>query len=615
MNKTEKIICLFLGLALVWCFMSGKDVQPPKDVEKDSGSALEQKSEELSIATNNVSSVTNAVNAAVPSVTNGTNVVALSVSQTNLTETVNAESASKVKLLPEVPEEIFVLENDDLKLELTSWGAGVKNATLKRYAKDKGEIGDDNPPVELDYSQSPLGTIKGLKGFDDNAGLIYGLKEKGDDHVVFTNGESKIERKITLKSNYKVVFEDSFGDASLLKDGNSMSMGVMTMGKSSNDMLSIDGLREGEVLNYGTDDDVDSKLFSLLAGDAAGGCSCSGPREVGKDDPVGQSQTIEGKHDWIALKNRFFVTSLVGSSQDNKGFKANVNRNIDLPVYRPYDAGVDVLFGGEVEKRTTEFYIGPKEQALLADNEMKEVMEFGFWSFLCYPMVWILNFFHSLIPNYGVAIILLTILVRLVFWPLTRKSTEGMKKMQEIQPLLKELQAKFKDNPQRLQQETWALYREKKVNPLSSCLPMLIQIPIFIALFNVLRSMVELRYASFLWIDDLSAPEHLFASVFPFGGLNILPILMAATMYLQSRLTPSAGDPNQQRMMTLIMPIMMLVMFYNFASALSLYWTVSQILSIIQMWMMRRETARKAKVLEPEVIDPPSPTRQMRRHS
>ena len=250
----------------------------------------------------------------------------------------------------------------------------------------------------------------------------------------------------------------------------------------------------------------------------------------------------------------------------------------------------------------------------MGDNGMKEVMEFGFWSFLCYPMVWLLNIFHSVISNYGVAIILLTIFVRLVFWPLTRKSTEGMKKMQEIQPLLKELQTRFKDNPQRLQQETFALYREKKVNPLSSCLPMLIQIPIFIALFNVLRSMVELRYAPFLWIDDLSAPEGLFASWFPFGGLNILPILMAATMYLQSKLTPSAGDKNQQRMMMVFMPIMMLVMFYNFASALSLYWTVSQVLSIIQMWMMRREAARKAKVLEPEVIDPPSPTRQMRRH-
>lgn len=284
-------------------------------------------------------------------------------------------------------------------------------------------------------------------------------------------------------------------------------------------------------------------------------------------------------------------------------------------MYRPKDAKVKVLFPAGVETRKSEFYIGPKKLSFLADSGIKEVMEFGFWSFLCYPMVWVLNFFEDIIPNYGVAIILLTILVRIIFWPLTRKSTEGMKKMQEIQPLLKELQAKFKDNPQRLQQETWALYREKKVNPLSSCLPMLVQIPIFIALFNVLRSMVELRYASFLWIDDLSAPEHLFASTFPFGGLNILPILMAVTMYLQSRLTPSAGDKNQQRMMTVFMPIMMLFMFYNFASALSLYWTVSQVLSILQMWMMRREAARKAKVLEPEVIDPPSPTRQMRRHS
>jgi YidC/Oxa1 family membrane protein insertase len=188
-----------------------------------------------------------------------------------------------------------------------------------------------------------------------------------------------------------------------------------------------------------------------------------------------------------------------------------------------------------------------------------------------------------------------------------------MKKMQEIQPLLKELQAKFKDNPQRLQQETWALYREKKVNPLSSCLPMLIQIPIFIALFNVLRSMVELRYASFLWIDDLSAPEHLFASVFPFGGLNILPIFMALTMALQSALTPSTGDKAQQKMMTVVMPVMMLFMFYSFPAALSLYWTVSQILSIVQMWLIRRSTQKKAEVIMPEVIDPPQ-TRQMRRH-
>ena len=241
------------------------------------------------------------------------------------------------------------------------------------------------------------------------------------------------------------------------------------------------------------------------------------------------------------------------------------------------------------------------------------------WRWLCYPMVWVLNLFNSCIPNYGVAIILLTILVRILFWPLTHKSTIGMRKMQEIQPLLKEIQAKYKGNPQRLQQETWQLYREHKVNPLSSCLPMLVQIPVFFALFVVLRGAVELRYAPFLWIDDLSQPEALLAGTFPFGGLNILPILMAATMALQSALTPSAGDKSQQRMMMVFMPIMMLVMFYNFASALSLYWTLSQVMSIAQMWWIRKKYGTSAKpsgkdgVVVPDAVEMPQ-TRQMRRH-
>jgi YidC/Oxa1 family membrane protein insertase len=142
---------------------------------------------------------------------------------------------------------------------------------------------------------------------------------------------------------------------------------------------------------------------------------------------------------------------------------------------------------------------------------------------------------------------------------------------------------------------------------------MLIQIPVFIALFNVLRSAVELRYAPFLWIADLSEPEALFASWFPFGGLNILPILMALTTALQSAFTPSTGDKNQQRMMIVFMPIMMLVMFYSFPSALSLYWFLSNLFSIVQMWLIRRKTSVASSAVIPEVIDPPQ-TRQMRRH-
>jgi YidC/Oxa1 family membrane protein insertase len=281
--------------------------------------------------------------------------------------------------------------------------------------------------------------------------------------------------------------------------------------------------------------------------------------------------------------------------------------------YRPETISAKARFDSLPASRTSVFYVGPKKQSVLWDLGMKDVMEFGMWRWICYGVVWMLSFFNDYLPGYGIAIILLTLLVRVLFWPLTHKSTVGMKKMQELQPKLKAIQAQFKDNPQRLQQETWALYRNEKVNPMSSCLPMLIQIPVFIALFNVLRSAVELRYAPFLWIADLSEPEGLFASWFPFGGLNILPIFMAATMALQSALTPSTGDKAQQKMMIVFMPIMMLFMFYSFPSALSLYWTVSQILSIVQMWLIRRATAKKTEVLVPEVIDPPQ-TRQMRRH-
>ena len=184
-----------------------------------------------------------------------------------------------------------------------------------------------------------------------------------------------------------------------------------------------------------------------------------------------------------------------------------------------------------------------------------------------------------------------------------------MRKMAEVQPLIKEVQEKYKDDPKKLQAETMRIYGEKKINPLASCLPMFIQLPIFIALFTVLRSAVELRYASFLWISDLSAPENLFREHFGFG-VNILPIAMALTMALQSSLTPTTGDRQQQRMMMVMMPVMMLLICYNFASALSLYWTVSQVLAIAGLLWSRRKRERDSGESEAVLV---KETRQMRR--
>jgi YidC/Oxa1 family membrane protein insertase len=503
-------------------------------------------------------------------------------------------------VLPSVPEEIVVLENDELKLELSSWGGVVKKATLKKYAQGNGPVGEDNPAVEFDFSASPLGALGGNVA-------AYTVANAGDGKVVFVNGASA--RRVSLGDGDIVTFEDTAAGRTTL------SLGSMSMGASKNDLLSVDswaldaGKGKAGVIHHC---EGDSPLKGYLVGGLSGGCSGS---KSAAGLPRSATVDLIGAQTWVALKNRFFVTALASTTAANTGFSATVERDVAAASYRPKSVSAKVRIDpGEATSVTSVFYVGPKKQALLWDLGMRDVMEFGMWRWLCYPVVWALNLFHGWLPNYGIAIILLTILVRVIFWPLTHKSTVGMKKMQEIQPLMKEIQAKYKDNPQRLQQETWALYKDKKVNPMSSCLPMLIQIPVFIALFNVLRSAVELRYAPFLWIADLSEPEALFASWFPFGGLNILPILMAATMALQSALTPSTGDKNQQKMMMVFMPIMMLVMFYSFPSALSLYWTLSQVFSIVQMWLIRRQTAeKKGEVLVPEVIDPPT-TRQMRRH-
>ena len=577
MNKVEKIICLALGAVLAWYIWAemGKSKERAAEAAKQ---AQVQQAKARVAATNMVAAVRESGNASVSPKSAG---------ESESLPTQNGNESTATPAVPSVPEQTVVLENAQLKLELSSWGAVVKKATLKGFAKDRGEISETNPAVVLDFSVSPLGALDGVAGLAANA--AYEVREVASNSVVFAN--ESVTRRITLGGDFQVTFEETFLSAP--SSASSLSLGSMAMGSSKNDQLSIDSWsldagkgKPGVIHHY----EGDSPLKPFLVGGYSGGCSGS---SSAAGMPRSQSVRYPGAQKWIALKNRFFVTALCSSTAANVGFDATVTRDLRQSNYRPDSVSAKAVFDGLDATRTSVFYIGPKKQALLWDLGMRDVMDFGMWRWICYPIVYVLNFFNDWIPNYCVAIILLTVLVRLVFWPLTRKSTEGMKKMQEIQPLMKEIQTKYKDNPQRLQQETWALYRDHKVNPLSSCLPMLIQIPVFIALFNVLRSAVELRYAPFLWIADLSEPEGLLAAYLPFGGLNILPILMALSTGLQSYFTPSAGDQSQQKMMTVFMPVMMLVMFYSFPSALSLYWFLSNLFSIVQMWLIRRQTAAK----------------------
>jgi len=584
MNKVEKLICLALGAVLAWWIWSEMGRSKERARLAAEQSAL--------VETNAVAEAKTVVETA--------------------KAVVKTETASEPPslVLPSVPEKTVTIENDDVKVELSSWGAVVKKVTLKKYAKDCGAISEENPSVTLDFFDAPMGAIGGVKGLAENA--VYEVRSQTSNEIVFVNAQ--VARKITLGADYQITYADTFASS---PSASSLSLGSIRMGDSKNDLLSIDswaldaGKGKPGVIHHGDDD---SPLKTYLVGGAVGGCSGS---KSAAGMPEKASVPYPGAQTWVALKNRFFVTALVSSTTANTGFEATIVRDRQSSNYRPESVSARVNLMGGSPSCETVFYVGPKKQSLLWDLGMKDVMEFGMWRWLCYPLVWVLNLFNSWIPNYGIAIILLTILVRILFWPLTHKSTVGMKKMQELQPKMKAIQAQFKDNPQRLQQETWALYKAEKVNPMSSCLPMLIQIPVFIALFNVLRSAVELRYAPFLWIADLSEPEALFASWFPFGGLNLLPIAMAVTTGLQSAFTPSTGDKSQQKMMMIFMPAMMLFMFYSFPSALSLYWFLSNLFSIVQMWLIRRSTAKEQAtkgVFPDQIIDPPT-TRQMRRHN
>ena len=319
---------------------------------------------------------------------------------------------------------------------------------------------------------------------------------------------------------------------------------------------------------------------------------------------------------WVGSSNKYFASLLF--SDDARPFVSSFGERIwkapagsssekdfyAVPSMTGNFGGVAFAPGAEPVKFTLKTYCGPKEMSRIRalGPSVMGVMHISYYSwfeFIARPMVMLLNWLKGLCGSYGVAIILLTLIVRILFWPVTQKANSSMRRMQKLQPKIKELQEKYKETPMdtpddtarkkaELNQKMMELYRVEKVNPVGGCLPILLQIPVFIALYSALDSAVELRNVPFLWCTDLSRPD-LIGPKLPFAlpfigqvGFHPLVIAMTALMILQQRMTPSSADSTQQKMM-MIMPIVMLFMFYNLPSGLTLYWTVSQIFSILQM--------------------------------
>ncbi len=285
---------------------------------------------------------------------------------------------------------------------------------------------------------------------------------------------------------------------------------------------------------------------------------------------------------WVVLPERVWTVtraSLVGES----GVRAAA---ADTAATLP--PGESVRAGARV-------FAGPKRTALLeaSGKDLPELIDYGWFAVVAKPLVFLMKASNRVTGNYGIDIILLTILIKILFYPLTQKSMASMRKMQELGPILKTLKEKYKGDAQRLNQETMNLYKTYKINPLSGCLPMLAQIPVFIALYKGLLVTIELRHAPFfLWMNDLAAPEHLWdiAVAGYTVPIRLLPLLMGISMFVQQKMTPSAGmEPAQQKMM-LFMPIIFTFMFWGFPTGLVIYWLVNNVLAIGQQMMYNRRT-------------------------
>ncbi len=281
---------------------------------------------------------------------------------------------------------------------------------------------------------------------------------------------------------------------------------------------------------------------------------------------------------WIAMLEHYFLSAwLPEQGQPREFFAKRQNENLyTTGVIMP----VDEIAPGSARTSSIQLYAGPQEQDNLAKLApgLEFTVDYGWLTIIAVPLFWLLSFYHSLVDNWGLAIILLTVTVKLLFFPLSAAGYRSMAKLRQVTPKLKRIQDQYKGDRQRMHQAMMDFYREEKINPLGGCLPILVQAPVFIALFWTLLAAVELRYAPFaLWINDLSTPDPYY----------VLPVLMGISMFMQTKLNPTPTDPIQARVMQ-IMPVAFSIFFFFFPAGLVLYSLVSNVLSIAQQWQITR---------------------------
>lgn len=318
-------------------------------------------------------------------------------------------------------------------------------------------------------------------------------------------------------------------------------------------------------------------------------------QEVKADEYEEGPVTLQGSIEWAGYEGNYFICAVIPNGEGASSF---VMEGTEELTRTHLTGDLETLQPGAENQYNYKLYYGPKKLKMLKEigHNLDRSVNFGWFDIIAKPTLWLLNMFYSVVHNYGIAIILVTVLIKAAFWPISQKGMKSMKNMQKLQPKMAKIKEKYKGDPTKMNQEVMALYKTYKVNPLGGCLPMVLQIPVFFALYKVLLQSIELRHAPFmLWITDLSAPDRLWLGFdIPYlGGLPVLTLLMGASMFFQQKLTPTTADPTQAKIM-MFLPIVFTFMFLNFASGLVLYWFVNNLLSILQQVLINRETKKPA---------------------
>ncbi len=463
------------------------------------------------------------------------------------------------------------IETDHYIAVMTTRGARLKSWQLKDY---RTLVAKDSPPFEMITAKSgvpyPLGVQLGGRSPFTDENLVYetevgnlNLTGHARGTLTFTGripgGGSLSKRFLFTGSAYTVELEVA------VRGGRSDWQPTLqlTTGRNSDDQQK-DAPFEG--------------LITLVGGKLK--------REDGK--ALSEGKKLSGEIPWAGFGfTYFFFGVLPEGIGDRKLEVGKVGPGFLLSL-----SGADNTVDPQRARYT--LFMGPKDLDLLntLGRGLERSIDFGYFTFVSAPLLHILRFFHKYTGSYGIDIILLTILIKLLLAPLTHKSFVSMKNMSKLQPQMQRIKEKFKDDKEKMNKEIMDLYRRNKVNPLGGCLPMLLQFPVFIGLYNALRTPIELRHASFMWIEDLSRPDY---ESLPFTvgdyhlGIPILVLLMGASMFVQQWMTPSAGDPNQRRMM-MMMPVVFTALFVTFPAGLTVYWLVNNILTIGQQYLINRMT-------------------------